>query len=65
MGGAKFMVEGQTQELHLSFVQPQNTKFPYHRLGGELTQIAAALEASDDLKNGREFGNGLKKIIQK
>ena len=65
MGGAKFRIDGQAQELHLSFMQPQNTKFPYHRLGGELTQIAAALESSRDLKNGREFGKRLKQLFQK
>lgn len=41
-------------------MQPQNTKFPYHRLGGELTQVAAALESSQDFKKGRVFGKRLK-----
>ena len=65
MGGAKLKVAGQELALHLSFMQPQNTKFPYHRLGGELTQVAAALESSKDLKQGREFGKRLKVLLEK
>lgn len=54
-GGGTIKVSG--KEYKLSFMQPQNTKFPYHKLG--------MIKEDDfkDFKDGREFGKKLISLI--
>lgn len=63
MGGAVLNFKGQEQKMHLSFMQPQNTKFPYHKLDHSLVQIMAINDGLDDLQKGRQFGKEFKKLL--
>lgn len=63
MGGAVLTFEGFDQKMQLSFMQPQNTKFPYHRIDNALVQLMAIDEGVNDLKAGRAFGNKLKETL--
>lgn len=63
MGGAVLNFKGHEQKLQLSFMQPQNTKFPYHKLDNSLAQLLAIESGVDDLQAGRAFGKRLKSIL--
>jgi len=63
MGGAVLTFKGFEQKMQLSFMQPQNTKFPYHRIDNSLVQIMAVEDGLDDLKAGRAFGRKLQGIL--
>ena len=62
-GGANLNLEGFDQKVQLSFMQPQNTKFPYHKLDNSLAQIIAAKETAEDMKQGRAFGKKFKELL--
>lgn len=64
MGGAILTFSGFEQKMQLSFMQPQNTKFPYHRIDNELVQLMAVDESIDDIKKGRKFGKQLQEILK-
>lgn len=64
-GGANLNLEGFDQRVQLSFMQPQNTKFPYHKLDNSLAQIIAAKETAEDMKQGRAFGKKFKELLIK
>lgn len=63
MGGAVLTFKGFEQKMQLSFMQPQNTKFPYHRIDNSLVQMMAIEDGLDDLKAGRAFGRKLQGIL--
>ncbi len=65
MGGAVLNIGGLAKPVRFSFVQPQNTKFPYHKIDNSLIQLMSINEGISDLKAGREFGNKLKTILGK
>lgn len=64
-GGAVLSFDGFGQAMQLSFMQPQNTKFPYHKLDNSLAQMMAAKDSVDDLKAGRAFGKMFKDVLAK
>jgi O-acetylhomoserine/O-acetylserine sulfhydrylase-like pyridoxal-dependent enzyme len=63
MGGAVLTFNGFEQSMQFSFMQPQNTKFPYHRIDNSLVQMMAIEDGVDDLKAGRAFGKKLQEIL--
>lgn len=63
MGGAVLHFEGFNQKMQLSFLQPQNTKFPYHRIDEPIVQLMAANESLGDMKAGRAFGKKLQELL--
>jgi hypothetical protein len=63
MGGAVLHFEGFNQKMQLSFLQPQNTKFPYHRIDEPVVQLMAANESLGDMKAGRAFGKKLQELL--
>lgn len=63
MGGAYFWFGDSDQRLHLSFMQPQNTKFPYHRVDNALVQLMAVNEGVNDMTAGRAFGKELQQLL--
>lgn len=65
MGGAVLTFENFKQKMQLSFMQPQNTKFPYHRVDNTVVQLMAIDEGVKDLKAGRIFGRKLQKTLTK
>ncbi len=62
-GGATLSFKGLDQKLKLSFMQPQNTKFPTHKLDSSLLQVMALSEGVSDLKSGIAFGKKFKDIM--
>lgn len=63
VGGAVLHFEGFNQKMQLSFLQPQNTKFPYHRIDEPIVQLMAANESVGDMKAGRTFGKKLQELL--
>lgn len=51
------MISFQDKEYKLSFMQPQNTKFPYHKLG------ILRKEDLEDFSDGRAFGKKMKEFF--
>ena len=64
MGGAVLNIDNHEQKIQLSFMQPQNTKFPYHKIDNSLVQMMALKDGVDDMKAGRAFGKRLQEILQ-
>lgn len=62
-GGAVLRFNDFDQKMQLSFMQPQNTKFPYHRIEDPLVQMMTTKESLDDLNAGRAFGKKLQEIL--
>ena len=65
MGGAVLNLKGHEQKMQLSFMQPQNTKFPYHKIDNSVVQMMALKDGMDDMKAGRLFGKKFQGILKK
>lgn len=63
MGGAVLTFPEHNQKMQLSFMQPQNTKFPYHRIDNGLVQLMAIDKGLSDLAAGRAFGKAFQSIL--
>ncbi len=63
-GGAILYIEGFDQKVQLSFMQPQNTKFPYHKIDNSLLQLMAVGDTANDMKKGRVFGKKFEKALK-
>jgi len=50
------------KKLRLSFAQPQNTKFPVHKLSHSHLKVASLGEAAGELKHAVALGKELKKL---
>ncbi len=60
--GATLRIEG--LDVKLSFVQPQNTKFPFDKLDGIIGDAREILEIGKDLKQGSTFGKYLRGLLE-
>lgn len=63
MGGAVLSFAGHSQKMQLSFMQPQNTKFPYHRIDNTLVQLMTIDKGLSDLAAGRDFGKAFQSLL--
>lgn len=50
-------------EIKLSLVQPQNTKFPMHKIDNTLIKVNTLASTANDLKYGISLGKQLKRIF--